>query len=551
MRGCSQGRLGTFDGILTSGSANFIGDAHFERGSLTSAVATPVPKQLRAHPSEFLGAASIVALTTVLGLALRSRLSTIDVAMLFLLAVVVAAARFHRGPAVLASILAIAAFDFVFVPPYYTFVVHDADYALTFAVMLVVALVMSHLTARIREQAEESATRERRTRALLDLDRDLASGKTHQELAQLTARHVGRAAGGEAEVVIAEEVSADDANTFGRTTGLFQTTEVRVAATWALQHGEPAGLGTTHCGDAEALIIPFRGATGILGLVAVRPEPGGRRLTHDEHQTVVALVGQAATAVERVLLAERSDAARVEAEAERLRTSLLSSLSHDLRTPLSTIEGAASTLLQQGATLSPDVRQDMAETILGESRRMARLVSNLLDMIRVETGALAVHKAWQPLEEALGVALLRLDQSLRSHVVKIQLPPELPLVPIDELLIEQVFINLLENAAKYTPPGAPITISARQADGAVLVEVADRGPGIVPGSEEAVFRKFYRLGGGNEGGAGLGLTICRGIVTAHGGRIWVDQRSGQGAVFRFTIPLEGPPMRGDPTEAED
>lgn len=518
---------------------------------MTPTAATPVGQQVRAQPREFVAAAGIVALTTAIGLLLRSRLGTIDMAMLFLLAVVVAAGRLHRGPAVLASVLAIAAFDFVFVPPYYTFDVHDADYALTFAVMLAVALMMSHLTGRIRRQAEASAARERETQALLDLDRELAGGKTHEELARITARHVERAAGGESEVAIAGKVGPEDAGAFERTTGLFETTEVRVAAAWARRHGEPAGLGTAHCGEADALVVPLRGASEVLGIVAVRPEPVGRRLTGEEHQTVVALVGQAAAAVERVLLSERSDAARVEAEAERLRTSLLSSLSHDLRTPLSTIEGAASTLLQQGATLPADVRRDMAETILGESRRMARLVCNLLDMIRVETGALAVQKAWQPLEEALGVALLRLDEALRGHAVTVELPPELPLVPIDELLIEQVFINLLENAAKYTPPGTPITISARQTDGAVLVEVADRGPGIAPGSEEAVFRKFYRAGGGTGAGAGLGLTICRGIVTAHGGRMWVDPRPGQGAAFRFTIPLQGPPMRGHPAEAED
>ena len=518
---------------------------------MTPPVRSPVARQLQGDFREYLGAAGIVALTTAIAFAMRSRLSTIDVAMLFLLAVVLVAARFHRGPAVATSLLAIAVFDFVFVPPYYTFDVHDTAYALTFVVMLLVALVMSHLTARIREQAEESATRECRTRALLDLDRNLAGRRTRQELAEVASRHVGRVAGGEAEVVIAEDGSPENANAFWRATGLFETVDVRVAATWAWQHGEPAGSGTPHCGEADALLVPLRAATGPLGVVAVRPEPLGRRLTHDEHQTVVALVGQAAIAIERALLAERSDTARVEAEAERLRTSLLSSLSHDLRTPLSTIEGAASTLVQQGATLPPEVRRDMAQTIVEESRRMARLVSNLLDMIRVETGALAVQKAWQPLEEALGVALLRLDEPLSSHPVDVQLPPELPLVPIDELLIEQVFINLLENAAKYTPPGTPITISAQHADGAVVVEVADQGPGIASGNGEAVFRKFYRAGRGNEGGAGLGLTICRGIVTAHGGRIWVDQRSGQGAVFRFTIPLQGPPMRGDPAEAED
>jgi two-component system, OmpR family, sensor histidine kinase KdpD len=518
---------------------------------LRRAVGDPATRQLRADPTEFLGAAGLVALTTGVGLALRSRLSTIDLAMLFLLVVVVAAARYHRGPAVLASVLAIAAFDFVFVPPYYTFDVHDASYALTFTVMLLVALVMSHLTARIREQAQEAAARERRTAALLDLDRDLAACKTRRELAQVTARHVGRAADSEVEVVIAEESEPPEGMRDWGSPALFESTEVRVAATWAYQHGEATGMGTAHCAEAEALVVPLRTALGSLGVVAVRPEPHGRRLNQDEHKTVIALTRQAATAIERALLSERSDAARDEAEAERLRTSLLSSLSHDLRTPLSTIEGAASTLLQQGGSLSPDVRQDMAETIVEESRRMARLVSNLLDMVRVETGALAVHKEWQPLEEALGVALLRLDEPLRSHPVVIELPPELPLVPIDELLIEQVFINLLENAAKYTPPATPITISARQADGAVLVEVLDQGPGIAPGAEEAVFRKFYRAGGAHEGGAGLGLTICRGIITAHGGRIWVDRRSGQGTAFRFTIPLQGPPMRGDPAEAED
>lgn len=182
---------------------------------------------------------------------------------------------------------------------------------------------------------------------------------------------------------------------------------------------------------------------------------------------------------------------------------------------------------------------------------MGRLVSNLLDMIRVETGALAVHKEWQPLEEALGVALLRLDEALARHPIAVDLPAALPLVPIDELLIEQVFLNLLENATKYTPPGTPISVRAWQEDNAVVVEVADCGPGIPPGSEDTVFRKFYRASAGSAGGAGLGLTICRGIITAHGGRVWVERAPGSGAAFRFTLPLEGPVVRGEPTEAED
>jgi two-component system sensor histidine kinase KdpD len=194
----------------------------------------------------------------------------------------------------------------------------------------------------------------------------------------------------------------------------------------------------------------------------------------------------------------------------------------------------------------------MAETILEESRRMNRLVTNLLDMVRVETGALAVQKAWQPLEEALGVALLRLEERLASHPVQTRLPADLPLVPIDELLIEQVFINLLENAAKHTAPGTPITVSAWAADGTVMVEVADAGSGVPGGEEETIFRKFHRAARTDRlspaGGSGLGLTICRGIITAHGGRIWLHRHAGPGAVFRFSLPLQGPPLSALPEQ---
>lgn len=504
----------------------------------------------RAAATEYLAALVVVGLMTGVCLVLRSRLATIDVAMLFLLAVVVAASRYRRPVAVFTSLLSIAVFDFVFVPPYYTFDVHDTAYILTFAVMLVVAFVMSHLTARIRLQADESRSRERLTGALLDFDRELAAAGSSPALLDVSARHLGRLAGGLATIVLANESDTPDGLPNWPDAAPFDTTEVRVAAWWAFQHGEPAGLGTTHCGEADALLIPLRTRTRTLGVAAIRPEPPGRCLTPEEYRTVTALAEQAAAVLERAALAERGEAAKLEAEAERLRTSLLSSLSHDLRTPLSTIEGAASTLLRQESTLSSEVKQDMAQTIVEEVHRMSRLVSNLLDMIRVETGALAVHKEWQPLEEALGVALLRLDEALVHHPVAVHLPAGLPLVPIDELLIEQVFINLVENATKYTPPGTPISIRAWEKGNAVVVEVADCGPGVPAGTEDTVFQKFYRASPGQVGGAGLGLTICRGIITAHGGRIWLDRRSGQGASFQFLIPLEGPPIRGEPGEAE-
>jgi two-component system sensor histidine kinase KdpD len=236
---------------------------------------------------------------------------------------------------------------------------------------------------------------------------------------------------------------------------------------------------------------------------------------------------------------------------------LLSSLSHDFRTPLATIEGAASGLLEEDGALPPDGRRELAAGILEESRRMTRLVANLLNMVRVETGALAVQKSWQPLEEVVGVALLRLEEQLARHPVEVDLPPHLPLVPVDELLLEQVFINLLENAARYTPPGTAVAVRAWQTDGAVCVEVADCGPGVPAEAEELVFRKFYRVprpksddGSEAVAGSGLGLAIAQGIVTAHGGRMWVEPRPGGGAAFRFTLPLSGPAVPAPPAEPE-
>jgi two-component system sensor histidine kinase KdpD len=506
----------------------------------------------RVRINEYASSVGIIATATVVGLLLSPHLQVIDVAMLYLLAVVVVGYRHRRGPALLASLLSIAAFDFAFVPPRYTFNVHDTAYYLTFGVMLAVALSMGQLTARIREQAQDAGEREGRARALYALSKDLSEVGDLQDQLRIATRHISEAGRGEAQVFLDgsnQKLLADD----WPVEGLFESLDVRIAAVWAYKNGESAGWGTRHCAEAEALVVPLTGPSGIIGVVTVHPRSHDDVLTEPERETVEALAAQAAAAFERTTLSQAHEEARMEVESERLRTALLSSLSHDLRTPLGSIEGAASSLLQESNGLSPEAQQEMAEAILEESRRMTRLVTNLLDMVRVETGALAVHKEWQPLEEALGVALLRLEERLVAHAVDIRLPPALPLVPIDELLIEQVFINLLENAAKHTPRGTPIAVSAWAENGSVMVEVVDGGPGIPIGEEETIFRKFHRTAGadhaGPAGGSGLGLTICRGIIAAHGGRMWLERSVAEGACFRFTLPLEGPPLRTVPTEA--
>jgi two-component system sensor histidine kinase KdpD len=491
----------------------------------------------------------ITAAAAALCLGFRSRLQTTDVAMVLLAAVVVVAARYHRGPAMLATVVAIAAFDFFFVQPYYTFAVREGAYVLTFGVMLLVAAVLSGLAAQLREQAEAARERERSASLRYAMSRELTEAQDGARVVAIALRYMQEAIGGPAQIALTGPDGLEF-GTNGAADSLFAALPVRVAAAWALQHRAPAGAGTPHCAEAEALVVPLATGERVLGVAAVAPE-GGSTISSATRDLVGLLAVQAADALERSELAERHDAARAEIEAERLRTALLSSLSHDLRTPLGSIEGAASTLLEDGGTLGPDVRHDLAQTILEESRRMTRLVTNLLDMVRVETGTLAVQKAWQPLEEALGVALLRVDERLSSRTVETHLPADLPFVPIDELLIEQVFVNLLENAIKYTPDGSPITISARAMDGVVEVEVADRGPGVAAAARELVFHKFHRggtSGAASPAGAGLGLTICRGIITAHGGRIWVDPREGGGAAFRFTLPLEGPPVTAPPEE---
>jgi two-component system sensor histidine kinase KdpD len=500
----------------------------------------------------WVGTLAIMAAVTAPCLLWRSRLTTVDVAMVLLLGVVVVSARYPRGPALLASLLSIAAFDFLFVPPYYTFDVHDGAYLLTFAVMLLVALTMSRLTGQILEHAAEAEARARRAAAAAALNAELPEAARPADVLAMLERHVAAAVGGEVCTLTHEQLEGDPAAWPPATRELLASAPERVVARRASEDGRPAGLGTARCSDADVLVVPLGTPARRIGVVVVRPDD--RVPTTAEIATVEALAEQAALAHERTVLAEQGSRARAEAEAERLRSSLLSSLSHDFRTPLATIEGAASGLLEQDGALPPDGRRELAGSILEESRRMSRLVANLLNMVRVETGALAVQKSWQPLEEVLGVALLRLEEQLARHPVEVDLPPTLPLVPVDELLMEQVFINLLENAARYTPPGTAVAVRAWVADGAVCVEVADSGPGIPVEAGQLVFRKFYRAPRAERSetpaGSGLGLAIAQGIVSAHGGRMWVEPRPGGGAAFRFTLPLSGPAMPTPPAEPE-
>ena len=533
---------------LVRGSGDM--DVYAIRGDVAAPRRRPAAVGRPSPLAEYGWAALIIVACTALAAPVFRALSVTDVAMVYLLGVGLVASRYGRGPSVVAALLSIALFDFFFVPPYYTFAVSDVRYLLTFAVMLVIALVISALTLRLRAQAETARDRERRTAALYAMSRDLAATRGRSEVAAAASRHLEGTFGARVQILLPDEAGRV-AIPVGAALAFPMDEKERSVAQWVFDRGQAAGAGTDTLSAAQALYMPLAGATSTVGVAGLRlPDP--KRFHEPGLQRLLAtFAGQAALALERVLLAEKAQGEQVEAEAERLRTALLSSLSHDMRTPLGAITGAASSLLEDAGALSESQRHDLLTAILDESQRMNRLIGNLLDMIRVETGALEVQRDWQPLEEIVGVALIRVEERLRDHPVEVKLPPDLPLLHMDGLLIEQVFVNLLENAAKYTPAGTPIEISALVREGAVVVSVMDRGPGFPAGEEGKVFDKFYRVPMGAAaapGGVGLGLTICRGIVTAHGGRIGAENRPGGGAVFRFTLPLASRPPAGVPGE---
>ncbi|HVO70765.1 MAG TPA: sensor histidine kinase KdpD [Aggregatilineaceae bacterium] len=488
----------------------------------------------------YANAVLVVAICTGIARLMFHHFAPANLIMVYLVGIVVVATRYGRGPSILASVLSVAVFDIFYVNPRYTFAVSDTEYLVTFAVMLIVAMTISALTARIKQRAEAAREGERRTANLYAMSRDLANSRGTETLVRVAARHISEVFQSKVIVLLPDaqrhlniQVPEEAAQSL--------TPHERGVAEWVYEHGQPAGLGTETLPGAQGLYLPLRTPQGIVGVLGIYPEQPRRQFSPDQLRLLETFANQTSLALERAQLAEETERTRMQVEAERLRNTLLSSVSHDLRTPLASITGAASTMIENNETLAPEDRLELAQLTYEEAERLNRLVTNLLDVTRLESGGVHVEKEWQPLEEVIGTTLSRMDKQLCDRPVTVNLPPDLPLVPFDSTLIEQVLVNLLENAVKYAPSGSPIELSARKSDGEIIVEVSDHGPGLEPGSEERVFDKFYRAQPPNTRGVGLGLTICRGIVEAHNGRIWAENRPEGGAVFRFTLPLDGEP----------
>ena len=496
--------------------------------------------RLSAPWRSFVMSAVLCTLATLVAMPLHAIFDLANIAMLFLLAVVLAAVRYGLGPAIAASFLNVAAFDFFFVPPRFSFAVGDVQYLMTFAVMLAVGLITAKLTAGLKFQARVARVREQRVRALYEMSRDLSGALIPEQIAEICQRFAEKVFSACAAIVV-----ADDDNQLRHPVdvpGGVPPIDPAICQ-WAFDHGTEAGCGTDTLAGSPLLYVPLAAPMRTRGVLALQPQDPQRLMAPEQRRLLDTFARLIAIALERVHYVSVAQTTTVQMESERLRNSLLSAISHDLRTPLSALVGLADSLF---LTQPPPTAQqaEIAGSMREEVLRMNSQVNNLLDMARLQAGAVRLNRQWQPLEEVVGSATKAMASVLAQHRLSVRLPEDLPLLEFDAVLIERVLVNLLDNAAKYTPSGSLIEVGA--APGArdhIDVWVEDDGPGLPAGREEQIFQKFER--GRKESttpGVGLGLAICRAIVEAHGGNISAGKRANGGARFVFSLPRGKPPL---------
>lgn len=488
--------------------------------------ASPLGRWLeRSHAPKapYLQALLAVAAATSVGFLLFDLVDLANLVMVFLLAVVVVAARLGKGPSVLAALVAVASFVYFFVPHYNSFVLADFAYLPTFLTMLAVGLVVATLTSRLRSEAIATEARERRSLALYELSRDLTAADGRDAVAAVAERHVQRVRGGRSWIVVA---NGDALTAFGAGAAPLLTADGAAAVALRRRHAE-------HRPPHWATPLVFgRDCIGALVCDAAAAPPG-----EEERQLLTSFANTLAIAWHRLIVDEQAKDARQAAEQERLRNVMLSSVSHDLRTPLASITGAVTTLLDRSAPLDEATRVDLMESIREDAEALERQVRNMLDLTRLESGAIRAAREMQSLEEIVGCAMATLAGALRDRPVQIDLAPDLPLVQLDADLMARLLVNLLENAVRHTPAGSPIRVAADLRGNRLQLAVEDRGPGVPVGEHEAIFGKFHRgARAPRTSGAGLGLAICRAVATLHGGTVRAEDRAGGGARFVVDLP---------------
>lgn len=488
----------------------------------------------------YLSAPAVTVLCTLALTPFRRHIEPANMVMIYLIGVVGVALRYGRGPSLLTTALSALCLNFFFIRPYYHFKISEEQQIIPFAVLLVTGIIIGTQNSRLRMQAVSARRREKNTSILFAMSRELSASRGKIPLAQVASQHMAEVfdsdvflwlpdAKGQLQTVVAE--------TDVENRGIDPVREESVA-NWCFTHRQNAGLGTDTLPSARALYIPLLGSAGVVGVIGVMPHDAGiSAYPTDKVELLEAFANITASALERAMAADLVEKTIVEAESEKLRNILLSSVSHDLRTPLAAITGAASTLLLEGGKITEEYKTELLRSIHEEGARLARMVTNLLDVSSLESGSVKLNKELYFIEELIGSALMRVEAKLARHRVQTSIEHGLPLLRMDGLLIEQVLINLLENVAEYTPPGTTVTISAVTVKPDIHIIVADNGPGIPKGDEERIFDKFYANTRADLKGGGLGLAICRGIIHAHGGRIWARNAPEGGATITFTLPI--------------
>lgn len=474
--------------------------------------------------------------TTLLATPLLGHLDLANIVMLFLLTVLLIAVSLGRGAAVLAAVLSVLLFDIFFVPPRFSLAVSNIQYLVTFAVMLATALIVGQLAAGLKQKAREAHVREQRTQALYQAARQLAGALTLEQVIDIARQFIRFQLNVDAEILLPEgsELPA------GQATHTFRI-EPHLAR-MAQDSGQPVRDSQSTGSGYASLYLPLRASMRVRGVLAIAPQPDSFELPGENLALLEALASLIAIAVERLHYVEVAHASQLDMVSERLRSSILSALSHDLRTPLTALVGLADSLFLIKPGLPP-AALDTAQAMHEQAARLAGLVGNLLDMARLNAGNVTLRREWQPLEEVIGASIKLLGSALDAHPVRVALPADLPLLEFDAVLIERVLCNLLENAAKYAPAGTAIEIAASQLGDRVEIRVCDHGPGFPAGNLNALFEMFAR--GQTESGkpgTGLGLAICRAIVEAHSGTIRAENRLEGGACVFFTLPKGVPPI---------
>jgi len=483
----------------------------------------------------YLASIAFVIIVTFFGVLVRKTIAPTNIVIFYLLIVVLTAVWWGRGPAVMVSFLSVLAFDYFLVPPYLTFVVSDFQYIFTFIGFLIVGLVISALASKTRQQAIKAREKEAQVTMLYQLSKDLAVSDSLGDALRIIRTNVEQIFNCHTAIFLSVG-SAIEPSSFSSEFPI-EEHEITIAA-WVFENEKEAGWGTDILPAAKAYYLPLKTSQGVFGVLGVLFKEGQESLDSRENSLLNALVSQAAVAIQRIKLFEISRQMELVRETEKLQAALLNSISHDLRTPLVSIIGALSSLLQDSSSLDAQMRKEFLKSAYEDAGSLNRLVGNLLDMTRVEAGTLKINAKLCDLRDVIGTSLQALKDKLEKRDVRIDVPQNMPEVPMDFTLMMRVFVNLVDNAVKYSNQEAPIEITAKLLENEIKIEVKDQGFGIPEEDITRIFDKFYRAVKPRQvTGTGLGLSICKGIVEAHGGRIFAENNSDKGATLTVILPL--------------